>query len=134
MKVKARISQLDAPHREQALGWDLQTGSTPAFSSPWEARAFAMVVRLSESGCFTWTEWVDCLSAHIRAAGDAARQGERNRSDAEIWVDAAEALLIEKGVTSAEQLRARRLASWPLDSAHGRTSTAEKAFEPTSIC
>ena len=128
------ISQLDAPHREPALGWDLDTGSTPAFNSPWEARAFAMVVRLSESGCFTWTEWVDCLAAHIREARDAAQQGKRQRSYAESWVDAAEALLIEKGVTSAEQLRARRLASWPLDPPHGKASPAEHASAPTPVC
>ena len=30
----------------------------PVFNQPWEAKAFALAVHLSEAGCFTWPEWV----------------------------------------------------------------------------
>ncbi|MFM7571266.1 MAG: nitrile hydratase accessory protein [Betaproteobacteria bacterium] len=88
------------------------------FQHPWEARAFAIVVKLAEAGCFTWAEWVSCLSEHIRASEQAANEGARLRGYPEQWVDAAEALLVRKGVTSAEQLRARRLAAWPVINQH----------------
>ena len=29
----------------------------PVFQAPWEAQAFAMVVRLREAGHLTWAEW-----------------------------------------------------------------------------
>src|SRR5437016_9640429 len=28
----------------------------PVFAEPWEAQAFAMAVKLSQAGCFTWKE------------------------------------------------------------------------------
>ena len=46
----------------------------PVFRKPWEASAFAIVVKLSEAGHFTWSEWADCLSQEIRLA-EAAHQG-----------------------------------------------------------
>ena len=33
-----------------------------AFAEPWEAKAFAIVVKLAEAGHFTWPEWVECFS------------------------------------------------------------------------
>ena len=48
------------------LPWEAEDG--PVFKEPWEATAFAMAVRLSEAGKFTWSEWVDYLSAEIAAA------------------------------------------------------------------
>lgn len=100
--------------------WDraLEAGRSPQFQTPWEARAFAMVVQLSEAGCFSWPEWVGFLSKSIaEAARDEAADG-RPRSYSEQWIAAAEALLIAKGITSSEQLLARRLACWPMNSAH----------------
>jgi hypothetical protein len=29
----------------------------PVFREPWEAQAFALAVKLSEQGYFTWKEW-----------------------------------------------------------------------------
>jgi hypothetical protein len=29
----------------------------PVFAEPWQAQAFALAVRLSEQGYFTWKEW-----------------------------------------------------------------------------
>lgn len=38
------------------------------FSAPWEARAFAIALQLSESGHFTWDEFRDHLIAEVRAS------------------------------------------------------------------
>src|SRR5262245_4814031 len=34
----------------------------PVFSEPWQAQAFALAVRLSEQGYFTWKEWAATLA------------------------------------------------------------------------
>jgi len=94
-------------------------GSTPAgpdgagFEHLWEARAFAIVVKLAEAGLFSWPEWVACLGEHIRVSELASANDSRERTYSEQWIDAAETLLVRKGVTSVEQLRARRLGAWP---------------------
>ena len=33
----------------------------PVFREPWEAQAFAMTVKLHESGLFSWPEWASAL-------------------------------------------------------------------------
>ena len=58
------------------LPWETEDG--PVFKEPWEATAFAMAVRLSEAGKFTWSEWVDYLSAEIAAA---KRSGDPDLGD-----------------------------------------------------
>jgi len=105
---------------ESASVWDraLDAGEPPTFETPWEARAFAMVVQLSEAGHFTWPEWVSFLSKSIADAALVEAADGRPRSYAEQWIAAAEALLIAKGITSSEQLHARRLACWPMNSVH----------------
>ena len=31
----------------------------PVFAEPWQAQAFALAMKLSEQGHFTWKEWAD---------------------------------------------------------------------------
>src|SRR5918999_4344549 len=40
----------------------------PVFAEPWQAQAFALAVRLSAEGHFTWTEWTTALGEQLRAA------------------------------------------------------------------
>ena len=35
----------------------------PVFTEPWQAQAFALAVKLSEQGHFTWKEWATALAA-----------------------------------------------------------------------
>ena len=85
------------------LPWEEDDG--PVFKEPWEAAAFAMAVRLSEAGKFTWSEWVDCLSAEIAAA---RRRGDPDLGDRyyEHWLSALEKLVIAKGLGSEAELAA----------------------------
>lgn len=80
------------------------------FAAPWEARAFAIVVSLSEAGHFTWSEWVECFSREVALDAAVEAVNGQPRSYYEQWLSAAESLLAAKGLTTAEQLQARRLA------------------------
>lgn len=42
-----------------------QEDGEPVFDAPWQARSFAMAVKLYESGLFSWKEWSDRLSQNI---------------------------------------------------------------------
>ena len=85
------------------LPWDAEDG--PVFQAPWEATAFAMAVRLSEAGTFTWAEWVEYLSTEIAAA---KRRDDPDLGDRyyEHWLAALEKLVIDKGLGSRTQLAA----------------------------
>src|SRR5213592_114578 len=39
----------------------------PVFAEPWQAQAFAIAVRLSAEGYFTWKEWANALAAELAA-------------------------------------------------------------------
>lgn len=86
----------------------------PVFAAPWEAQAFAIVVRLFEQGHYSWPEWVKYLSAEIAAAKNAPDPAQAS-AYYEQWLAAAEKLVVAKGLTSAEELaeRKRQLASAP---------------------
>ena len=85
------------------LPWEAEDG--PVFNEPWQATAFAMAVRLSEAGQFTWPEWVDCLAAEIAAAKG---KGDPDLGDRyyEHWLNALEKLVVDKGLGSASELAA----------------------------
>jgi nitrile hydratase accessory protein len=79
---------------------------SPVFDEPWEAKAFAIAVRLHERGLFTWPEWTQALSTEI-ATGSAGTGG----SYYEHWLRALETLLDRKGVASRDEL-ARYRQAW----------------------
>ncbi len=97
------MSDAGSPDRLPELPWDAEDG--PVFREPWEATAFAMAVRLSEAGKFTWTEWVDCLSAEIAAA---KQRGDPDLGDRyyEHWLAALERLVVDKGLGTESELAA----------------------------
>ncbi len=73
------------------------------FQEPWEAHAFAIVVKLHEGGLFTWQEWADTLAAKI---ADAKRRGDADLGDTYYrhWLIALESLVTLKGATSDAEL------------------------------
>jgi len=79
----------------------------PAFAEPWQAQAFALAVRLSETGHFTWKEWAAALAAELRAAADRGESDDGSRYY-EHWLGALERLVVEKGLATTEVLRARK--------------------------
>jgi nitrile hydratase accessory protein len=76
----------------------------PTFHEPWQAQAFALVVRLAEGGAFSWREWTEALAGEIAAAGP----DDRAELYYEHWLAALEKLADAKGLTDAGERRARR--------------------------
>ena len=68
------------------------------FEEPWQAEAFAIVVALHERGLFTWNQWADALSTHVKAPG-----GENYYA---AWLAALEKLLISLNVTATTEVDA----------------------------
>ncbi|MBO6892330.1 MAG: nitrile hydratase accessory protein [Roseibium sp.] len=73
----------------------------PVFSTPWEARVFAMTLQAHEAGVFTWSEWAESLGAEL-AGDDIHDQQPQGYYDP--WLNAFEKLLTRKKVTGADQL------------------------------
>jgi nitrile hydratase accessory protein len=76
------------------------------FSAPWEARAFAMAVRLSESGICTWDEFRRHLITEIGKADKVRAHGWVEDGDGyyTYFLRALETLLREKGIVEASAL------------------------------
>lgn len=69
-----------------------------AFDEPWQATAFAMVVKLHEGGLFTWAEWAETLGAELAA--------NRDRGYYDNWLAALERLVTAKDVAGTAELGA----------------------------
>jgi nitrile hydratase accessory protein len=100
-------------------------GDGPVFAAPWEAQAFAMTLALYDAGYFQWPEWVALLAGQIarREAGEAD-YGLGYYGD---WMNALEALVAVKGLTSAALLtaRAEALRRAALATPHGHHITLD---------
>jgi nitrile hydratase accessory protein len=83
---------------------------SPVFREPWQAQAFAMVVRLHETGHFTWTEWAAALADQIQKA-QAAGDPDLGDTYYQHWLAALEHLVAAKGLVNPDEL-ARRKAEW----------------------
>lgn len=88
----------------------------PVFAEPWQARAFALMLKLREQGHFTATEWSTELGKALRdraASGDdPAAPGEtaENSSYYAQWLSALESLVLAKGLTDQQTLLTRKEA------------------------
>jgi nitrile hydratase accessory protein len=81
----------------------------PVFAEPWQAQAFAMAVKLSEQGHFTWKEWAATFAAELKAATDRDEPDDGSRYY-EYWLAALERLVTAKGLTDPASLLARKEA------------------------
>ena len=81
------------------------TDDTPVFAEPWQARAFAVVVKLCQDGHAEWDEFQRRLIAEIGAA-DAA--GDDATGYYEHWLAACERLLVERGLAAPGELARRK--------------------------
>ena len=72
-----------------------QLDGEPVFDAPWQARTFAMTVKLHESGLFGWTEWSEMLSANIRQHENSGVI-ENNSDYYAVWQQSLEEMLQKK--------------------------------------
>jgi nitrile hydratase accessory protein len=81
----------------------------PVFAEPWQAQAFAMAVKLSEEGHFTWKEWAAALAEELRAAADCGEPDDGTRYYHH-WLSALERLVSAKRLSDPAELLARKEA------------------------
>jgi nitrile hydratase accessory protein len=81
----------------------------PVFAEPWQAHAFALAVRLSEQGHFTWKEWAATLAEELKAAADRGEPDDGSRYY-DHWLAALERLVAAKGLADPPALSARKEA------------------------
>jgi nitrile hydratase accessory protein len=106
------LSQLDPirePESLAALPELPRDAGGPVFAEPWQAQAFALAVKLSEQGHFTWKEWAAALADELKAA---ANRGEPDDGSHyyDHWLAALERVLNAKGLTDPATLLARKEA------------------------
>ena len=68
-----------------------EEGEQVRFDAPWQARAFALAVRLNEGGHLDWSQWAKHFSDRIR---EHERTGSIESSDDyyTLWMDNLESL------------------------------------------
>ncbi len=81
----------------------------PVFAEPWQAQAFALAVKLSEQGHFTWKEWASALADELKAAEARGEQDDGSQYYHH-WVAALEGLVTAKGLTDSPALVVRKEA------------------------
>ena len=72
------------------------------FSAPWEVRAFAIAVSLSESGAFKWSEFRERLIEEV-ARSDASQSADSTETADryyEHFLRALERVIEEKGIAA----------------------------------
>jgi nitrile hydratase accessory protein len=79
----------------------------PVFAEPWQAQAFALAVRLSAQGHFTWKEWAATLADELKAAADRGEPDDGSHYY-EHWLAALERLVTSKRLTDDTELLARK--------------------------
>jgi nitrile hydratase accessory protein len=81
----------------------------PVFAEPWQAQAFALAVKLSAQGHFTWKEWAAALAAELKAATDRGEPDDGSRYYHH-WLAALERLVAEKRLSDPAAMLARKEA------------------------
>ena len=101
----------------------------PVFNEPWDAEAFALAVRLSEAGYFTWSEWSALLGTEIKAA-QAKGDPDLGQTYYRHWLNALERICMTKGLVQRADMR-RRKGEWRqayLNTPHGQAVELHPAF------
>jgi nitrile hydratase accessory protein len=106
----------------------------PVFAEPWEAHAFALAVKLSESGLFAWSEWSTALAEELAAASGRGEVDDGSRYYHH-WLAALERLVAAKNLVAPPSLCARK-EEWAeayRRTPHGKPVTLEKAVHPSPV-
>jgi len=81
----------------------------PVFAEPWQAQAFALAVRLSAQGHFTWKEWAAALAEELKAAADRGEPDDGSRYYKH-WLAALERLVTAKRLSDPAAMLERKEA------------------------
>jgi nitrile hydratase accessory protein len=81
----------------------------PVFAEPWQAQVFALAVKLSEQGHFTWKEWAAALADELKAAADRGEPDDGSHYY-EHWLATLERLVTARGLSDPKALLGRKEA------------------------
>jgi len=105
----SRPDPITEPENLAALPSLPRDAGGPVFAEPWEAQAFALAVKLSEQGHFTWKEWAAALADELKAAANRGKPDDGSRYY-QHWLAALERLVAVKGLSDPAALLARKEA------------------------
>jgi nitrile hydratase accessory protein len=100
---------LNLPRLPRDLRLPRDEDDGPVFAEPWQAQAFALAVRLSEQGHFTWKEWTAALADELKSAADRGDPDDGSRYY-EHWLAALEGLIVAKGLSNPAAMLERKEA------------------------
>ena len=88
------------------LARQLGCDEASVFTAPWEARAFAIALGLSQAGLFTWDEFRVRLIAEVGASDRVWERDGTNRQGEyyEHFLRALEAVVMQKGIATRSEL------------------------------
>ncbi len=95
--LEPALEEMNIPRNEEG----------PVFDEPWQAQAFALTVKLSEAGHFTWGEWADIFGAEIAKATKKGN-GCGNENYYLCWLAALEKIVSVKNILTSDQLVERK--------------------------
>jgi nitrile hydratase len=105
--VEPTVSHRRVADMEGQAALPRQSGEL-VFQDPWEGIAFAMAVALCDGGLYPWSEFQDRLITAIAAADQ--QEAEVKPTYYECWLAAFEAVLVERGMLTKEQIDTK--AAW----------------------
>lgn len=117
-----------SPERLAALPSLPQDEGGPVFAEPWQAQAFAMAVRLSAQGHFTWSEWAATLADELKSTADRGEPDDGSHYY-EHWLAALERLVTAKALLNPDEMLGRKEA-WAdayRHTPHGKPVTLQNA-------
>ena len=82
-------------------------GAEPAFHAPWQARVFALTVRMEQAGVFGWADWTDTFAPvlngdpRLPAAASGAEVADRYWT---AWAEALATLLDARGIATTNEV------------------------------
>lgn len=103
----------------------------PIFDAPWQARAFAIVVQLSNTSHFGWDEWVRVFSQEIARSPPQTGESD-NDTYYRQWLDALERIVVKKGLLGPGDVQERSF-TWRVayeNTPHGQPVELAHATSP----
>jgi nitrile hydratase accessory protein len=109
MTTLSQPNAIPKPENLVALPQLPRDAGGPVFAEPWQAQAFALAVKLSEQGHFTWKEWAGALAEELKAAADRGEPDDGSQYYHH-WLAALERLVTAKGLSDPAAMLARKKA------------------------
>ena len=92
------------PDPEANLPFIVDAGKEPVFGAPWQGQLFAITLHLSETGNFSWKEFVDVFSMMLKRKNKNSKSVSADNDYYACWLEALEELIVKKNLGNAKNL------------------------------